>query len=336
MRRLLTGNPGFDNKALVVVICAAVVAGFLLFSFVDAPVLRAQSATGSWEKAAGGKMSFDVASVKQNISGLPPVGDNPTANFPLDDGNAYAANGALLSVTNFPLQAFIDFAYKLTPSQVQALRSQLPKWATTQRFDLQAHAPASTTKDQMRLMMQSLLADRLKFAAHMETREAPVFGLVLAKPGKLGIQLHPYSSDPPCPETNPTPGRGGAPSDTTVGDFPLICYVVAATIHNDNGINHFIVGSRNISMQQIANDLGAIPSSNLDRPVVDQTGLTGEFDFVMRVTLNNPASPVNAQPDDSEPSFPEALSDQLGLKLVPQTGPVDVLVIDHIEQPSPN
>lgn len=157
------------------------VAGCVLLAIVG-PAFEGQSAINEdWEKAAGGKISFDVASIKQNLSGLPPVGDNPTANFPLDDGYAYAANGALLSVTNFPLQAFIDFAYKLTPSQVQGIRLQLPKWATTERFDLQAHAPASTTKDQMRLMMQSLLADRLKLAVHWETREAPVFGLVLKK-----------------------------------------------------------------------------------------------------------------------------------------------------------
>lgn len=91
-----------------------------------------------------------------------------------------------------------------------------------------------------------------------------------------------------------------------------------------------------MSMQQIANDFWGIPGSNLDRPVVDRTGLSGNFDFLVRITVRwRPGSP-DAEGDESGPTFPEVLSDQLGLKLKPATAPIDKLVIDHIEEPSPN
>jgi uncharacterized protein (TIGR03435 family) len=79
--------------------------------------------------------------------------------------------------------------------------------------------------------------------------------------------------------------------------------------------------------------------TGVDRPVLDETGLTGKFDFVIEWTpqFDGPPPPgVNFQPDPTGPTFLEALKDQLGLKLVPQTGPVEVPIIGHIEEPSPN
>jgi len=88
-------------------------------------------------------------------------------------------------------------------------------------------------------------------------------------------------------------------------------------------------------MELIGSWLGA--AGPLSRPVLDQTGLSGTLDFVIEWTpeFNGPPPP-NFQPDPSGPTFLEALKEQLGLKLQPQTGPVDVLVIDHVEEPSPN
>ena len=94
-----------------------------------------------------------------------------------------------------------------------------------------------------------------------------------------------------------------------------------------------------MTMAQIAGALPIISIGTLDRPVVDQTGLTGTFDLRIEFTppANRPQSPGSTfQPDDAGPTFLEVLKEQLGLKLVPQTGPVDVLVIDHVEEPSEN
>ncbi len=153
-----------------------------------------QSPTPDWQTAAGGKMSFDVASVKQNKSGNASANNPPYSNVPLSPGDIYSATGGLLSATNWPLWQYMVFAYKLGGNELQAVRTELPKWAATDRFDIQARATGNPTKDQMRLMMQSLLADRFKLTLHYESRQLPVFALSFwRKAGKTGpqFQAHP-------------------------------------------------------------------------------------------------------------------------------------------------
>ena len=92
-----------------------------------------------------------------------------------------------------------------------------------------------------------------------------------------------------------------------------------------------------MDLQVVANQL-TNPVLNIDRPVLDRTGLTGKYDFVFEFTpeFNGPPPPGLPPLDESGPTLQEALKAQLGLKLEPQTGPVDVLVVDHVEQPSEN
>jgi hypothetical protein len=122
--------------------------------------------------AIGDQLMFDVASVKPNKSGNP-----PTFNFPLGPGDVYVPNGGFLSATNFPLGTYIAFAYKILGNQMQSLMAQLPEWVMTDRFDIQARAESNPGKDQMRLMMRSLLADRFKLAIHTETRGGASVGV---------------------------------------------------------------------------------------------------------------------------------------------------------------
>jgi uncharacterized protein (TIGR03435 family) len=103
---------------------------------------------------------------------------------PLGPGDVYPPNGGVFSGTNVPLISYIYFAYKVTGSQFQLLLPHLPKWVLTDRFDIEARANGNPTKDQMRMMMQSLLADRFKLSMHYETQELPAFALVLANPEK--------------------------------------------------------------------------------------------------------------------------------------------------------
>jgi hypothetical protein len=141
-----------------------------------------------WQIAAGGKMAFDVASVKQNTAGQP----ERNSNISFGASDVFTPTGGLLSASNIPLIQYIIFAYKITADGAQAVTSQLPKWASTDRYDIQARAAESNpTKDQMRLMMQSLLSDRFKLAIHYETRQLPVFALVLDKAGENGEPLFP-------------------------------------------------------------------------------------------------------------------------------------------------
>jgi uncharacterized protein (TIGR03435 family) len=222
------------------------------------------------------------------------------------------------------------FADKLTPNQVQSVLSQLPKWATTNRYDIQARAEGNPTKDQFRLMMQALLADRFKLAIHYEIKQQPIFALVLEKPGKLGPKIQPHPADSPCS----TSGAAGAPP-TVAGGFPELCGAFSAW--PVSGRMH--VGARNVPMEMIATYLTNPSLTGADRSVTDKTGLAGKYDFIMEFTpqINGPLPPgVNFQPDESGPTFLEALKEQLGLKLDSQTGPVAIIVIDHIEPPSEN
>ena len=292
-------------------------------------------AVPQWQIDAGSQKAFDVASVKQDTAAPSPSTMN--SNIALGPGDYYTPTGGLFSVTNFPLIVYISFAYKLTANQVRSLLTALPKWATTDRFDIQAKAEGNPTKDQMRLMTQSLLADRFKLALHFETRQLPVFELVLDKAGKNGPQLQPHSTDSPCSTIPPAaPATGSpAPPATVVGGFPIACGGIQEMQASVPG--RIRAGARDVNMQLLSNTLTGI--GNLDRPVLDHTGLAGTFDFVLEWTpqLNGPLPPgVNFQPDESGPTFLEALKEQLGLKLESQTGPVDVLVIDHIEEPSAN
>jgi uncharacterized protein (TIGR03435 family) len=205
----------------LLLVAAEIAAVTWLVVFGDlAATLRAQSAANQaslqaptvpqWQIDAGGKMAFDVVSVKTNKSNEP-----PTSAFVLGPGDAYVSNGGRFSATNQPLIAYLAFAYKLRASDLPGL----PAWVYNDRFDIEARVQGNPTKDQMRLLMQSLLADRFKLATHSETKPGPAFALVMSKPGKIGPQLQADSGDG-C-SAAPTPqASGAAPSGVRSATSP--------------------------------------------------------------------------------------------------------------------
>jgi uncharacterized protein (TIGR03435 family) len=226
----------------------------------------------------------------------------------------------------------------MTESQKLFLETHVPKWVTTDRFDIEARSEnADATKDQMRMMMRSLLKDRFGFVAHSETQQLPVFALVVAKPGKLGPTLRPHKEDDPvCGSTDPVEPTGGT-SKMPVSDdgFPAICGSITYVMAKDpSGGRFFAKGARNVTMDVITSSLLGMGYTGLDRPVLNKTGLNGTYDFRLDVEISRIPTP-DYRPDASE-WFVEELRDQLGLKLEKQTGPVDVLVVDKVEQPSEN
>jgi uncharacterized protein (TIGR03435 family) len=307
MNRLLVGIAG------TAVLTALIVSG--------API-RAQTTADTvpeWQKAAGGKLSFEVASIKLAEGKFTPP------NFALnafDSFNGENPHGRL--VAQFPLEIYIEFAYKLPKyprRQREAELAQLPKWVSSDRYAINAVAAGNPTKDQMRLMLQSLLADRFKLAVHFERQETPALALVLDKPGQTGAKLYPHSNGPPC----------DAPSV-----LPLRCNLVSAEFKPNNLI---FFGSRDVTMAQVAEALSSPPTLQLEFPVTDQTGLEGRFDFSLewtRDTLQSAANPDSiAGPDDLRP-YQEAIQEQLGLKLKSTRVLINTLVIDHVERPSEN
>ena len=287
-------------------------------------LIDAQSQTSSE------KVEFDVASVKQNKSD----GDS-ISNFPLGPGTVYVPNGGLFSATGFPLITYIAFAYKLQANDLPSLRSQLPSWAIMDRFDIQARAAGNPSKDQMRLMMRSLLADRFKLAIHNETREVPALALVLLKPEKTGPQLQPHTGDAPCPAEAPpsAPASTQTPTlnQTLANGLPTLCGGIFEMRPRAPGRAR--AAARNVTMGLIANFLTG--PGNLGRPVVDHTGLNGTFDFSLEWTPDPPPG-VDFHPDQSGATFLEALNEQLGLKFESSKSRVEVFVVDHVERPSEN
>jgi bla regulator protein BlaR1 len=294
-------------------------------SSAQAQPVQQSASEQDWQAAAGGKMAFEVASIKLGTF-VPP-------SFPLDGGDAFVQTGGRF-IANFPLSIYIMFAYKYYPSQDQRSTTfdRLPGWISDNavRYTIEAKAPDNATKDQMRLMMQSLLADRFHLAVHFETQQGRLLALTPVKPGKPGPKFIPHSDGPPC-ELAASPAAG--PADV----WPVLCGSYSMRRAPDG--MHMELGSRNTTMRLFAAFLsqGGSPFTGLTETVVDQTGLSGSFDFTILVSPPN-SGPLAAQiqPDPQGPSFLDVMRDELGLKLEPTKGPIPVLVIDHAEKPSEN
>jgi len=265
-------------------------------------------------------LQFEVASVKPNHSNA-----QPNSNFPLGPGDVYVRNGGYFNATGFPLTLYLAFAYKLIGNQAQYVSPQLPEWAKSERFDIQARAASDPGKDGMRQMMQALLADRFQLATHYEEREVPVLAFVLAKSGKTGPHLRQHTNDSPCPTEQPT-----AETPFLEDGLPAFCngiFPLPASVHG-----RLRFGARNVTIGFIADTFSA--GTGLGRPMIDRTGLSGKFDFTLEWAPERRGADV--PPDSADLTFEEALREQLGIRLQSQKGPMRVLVVDHVERPSGN
>ena len=228
-----------------------------------------------------------------------------------------------------------------TEGQSRDILAHLPKWVATERYSIEARAAGNPTKDQMRLMIQSLLADRFQLMSHFETKEVPVFALTLVKAGALGPKLRSHADAPACDPAAPL----GAPPPARVarGDvaaspenFPPMCDSFAVITRPGGAL--MLAGYRNATMEMLAASLAGIVGQG--RPLIDKTGLNGRFDFTMEwAPETNSAPPSGAATTPPEPLGPtplQALRDQLGLKLEPAKGTVSILVVDRVERPSEN
>jgi uncharacterized protein (TIGR03435 family) len=281
--------------------------------------LGAQSAPvrgQDWQKAAGGPMSFEVASIRPD----PGPFRSPTFALSADDWFT-EPNGRFHA--DFTLRTYIEFAYKLwlTGEEERTMLASLPTWVNTDRFSIETTAPLHATKDQYRLMMQSLLAERFKLTVHFENKEVSVLAMTLVKPGKPGPKLIPHEQGPACDE-KPKPET-----------YPSECYSFSA--NPKDGMT--LAGSRGAPMELIGKFLGSVGGNagEIGRPVVDQTGLTGRWDFTLQIAMpfGRPAPDAAAQ---EGPTILEAMQEQLGIKLKPAKATIPVLIVDHVERPSEN
>jgi uncharacterized protein (TIGR03435 family) len=287
----------------------------LAVAILNVPRCLAQDST-DWQVKAGGAMTFEVASIHED------KGPFRRPSFPLSPDDAFPEpNGRFHA--DFALPNYIQFAYKIwfTDAELRAMLAKLPRWVETDRFDIEATAPLHATKDQYRLMMQALLAERFGLKLHFEKRELPVLAMVLARPGRPGPKLIPHEQGQSCDE-KPKPET-----------FPEQCYGVLAMPAKDGMIRY---GSRATSMPAIADFVAVVVgrTGDIGRRVVDQTGLSGLWDFTLEAAP--PDQTILKDGVSAGETLFEAVGDQLGIKLKPVRAVVSVLVVDHVERPTDN
>lgn len=242
---------------------------------------------------ANAKPEFTVATVKPSRPDAPRGG--------------YGFRGQDVTTTNVTVNWLIKLAYNMHARQI----SGGPAWLDSEKYDIlgRPDTPGQPSRDQMKLMIQKLLADRFQLKFHTEKRELPVYAMVVLK---TGVKITVSAGDPHA--------------------FPGIGFVQGPGVLS-------LVG-RNTGLDGVANGL---QSNILDKPVVNQTGLTGRYDFTLRftpdptqVTNFGALAPANAADLDAPPDIFTAFQQQLGLKLQSTRAAVDVMVIEKIERPSLN
>ena len=311
----------------------------VVVSCIGAESLRAQAPAQTAAPAA-----FEVTSVKPS---------NPNASGPFGSIPMVLPQGlGGFTGTNVPLRLLVRMAYGLQDFQIIGG----PSWQMSSKFDFSAKAAEGTVKNpaDMTPLLKSLLADRFKLKTHTETRELPIYALIAARSdGKLGPDMKPSTSD--CSGAA-AEAQKRAEAILKGGPAALMSMLpkpgetakcsISPAIDLANPSAGFGLRADGLPMAQLA----AMLTQFTGRSVIDKTGLSGLYDWVLRFDpqvllamlaqqtgINMPA--IGAQASTlfaDSPSLMTALQEQLGLKLDSQRGPVDVLVIDSAELPEPD
>lgn len=277
-------------------------------------------APGVWGQSA--EPAFEVASVKRVV-------DVPI-NFP---GVLLQPGGRVTSPAT-SLRQLILLAYGLQNLQL----SGGPSWIGSERYAIEARTSANATRADVRSMVKALLVERFQLVAHLEKRELPAFALVLASgDGRLGPRLK--RSGPTCAPVQPPPGVPLPPPPPPGPESGITPVLPQDPLDPTCGFVNFPgwMSGRKITMAHVALQLTQLTG----RPVLDETGLAGDFDMDVTfmpdqpVRLNGGAAPPELAQSDRPPLM-TAIQDDLGLKLDARRRDVDVLVIDRIERPSEN
>jgi uncharacterized protein (TIGR03435 family) len=281
--------------------------------------------------------TFEVAAVKSSN----PDPANPLSMVPM----VRPQPGGRVTVSNFPLKMLIAYAYEMQDFRVDGG----PPTLMSAKFDITAKASAGNilTAKEMRPLLKNLLIERFNVKAHTEPREMRIYDLVLAhSDGRLGPDIMPSKSD--CSNADEVNAKRA--DALAKGDISAVVAKPGEVLHCTLAPN-VSGGPMNISVhgdgQEIA-QLIELLSPMTGRYIRDKTGLTGRYDFDMKLDLqallamaqamgmNVPAGAAANLPQSDGSSVMTALNDQLGLKLESVRAPIDVLIIDSIEAPAPD
>jgi uncharacterized protein (TIGR03435 family) len=250
--------------------------------------------------------------------------------------------------TNVPLQAIIEIAYgdlKVGGGTADIALSGLPGWVMTDHYDIQAKPDPSMTltPESLQQMLQTMLEDRFKLKVRRETKDSPVYALVLGKNGvkmKQSADQTPISAGGPMAggpvpgAAPPTPGPAGASPP-----LPNPALLPTSGAPLPRGTTFEGIG-RLIAKELPTSRLAELLTEYADRKVIDKTGLTALYDIDLSWKPERLPDGVELPPnfhiDSNDPDWFTAIQEQLGLRLVPQTAPVDSLLVEHIERPSDN
>ena len=300
-------------------------------------------------------LTFDVASIKP---ASPPTPDGQgRIMFRGPTGGPGTKDPGRINYPLMSLKSLLMNAYDVKNYQISG-----PAWLDTERFDVTATMPPDTTKEQFRIMLQNLLAERFKLTVHHEKKELPMYSLVVAKggpkmkesePDAPGTDMEAPPAPPPLPLGPPKIGPDGFPQ-------------LPAPMGGRGGMFMMMMPGRArvMAQKQTMQDLANRLTGQLNRPVIDNTGLTAKYDFTLTFapdSTNGPLGPggpggglmvavdrpggrggPGGGPGGNESVFipdgdpPQplfgAVQSQLGLKLEPKKGDVDIVVVDRMEK----
>jgi bla regulator protein BlaR1 len=261
----------FARRTLLATLGAAAIAGPIAIGLLYAPPSRAQS-----PNASASKLAFEAATIKPSKPGK--------------DRRMVTYDPGQVTFSRVSVEALIQEAYSVKSYQISG-----PEWIQNASFDIVAKAADAAPQSQLKLMLQTLLADRFKVALHRENKELPVFALVAGKSG---------------PKFKSAEDDGQQAVLFGEGAFKL----------------------KSFSMKNLADFLSRMPS--IGRPVLDMTGISGTFDLTLKMgDLEPGASPDEAKRSvrDWNSIFTD-VQESLGLKLEPRKSEIEILVIDHAEK----
>jgi uncharacterized protein (TIGR03435 family) len=297
---------------------------------------------------AGGQ-TFDVATVKP--AALPTPNGRGMIMIGRPTGGPGTNDPGRIHYPFTNLKTLLQNAYDVKDFQISG-----PDWLATERFDIQATMPPETTKEQFKVMLQNLLAERFKMTVHRETKELPMYSMIVGKSGPKLKESPPETSAAPSDADDtpkgppPLPAPGQMKFDAE--GFPKMPLPAGGR----GGMFQMMMPGRSrlIATRQTMQELAERLSSVLTKPVIDATGLKAKYDFTLTYSPEGlssggglfPGAPPPPPPgggggEEARKNMPEveapqdlfsAIQAQLGLKLEPKKGPVTLLVVDKAEK----